>query len=113
MMLACECQQLLIRNIRNIHFIDASNPVMLPEQQTERKTTMSQLVHPLTQAPSLRFSSPLTSLKTAALRGYAAFTVWQQQRQLLRDLESMPIAMRKDLGWPAINTKQDAATTRR
>lgn len=73
---------------------------------------MSHIAHPLTQTSSIGFGSSLKSLQATVLRGYATFTVWQHHRKLLRDLESMPIAMRKDLGWPAIDTRQRPQNTR-
>lgn len=63
-----------------------------------------------TSGPSL--ASLLTLLQISFLSGYGTFIRWREQRTLLRELESMPFAMRKDLGWPAIDTKQQPLHTR-
>ncbi|MBB4956222.1 hypothetical protein H4S14_004318 [Agrobacterium vitis] len=62
---------------------------------------------------SPRHTHMLRPLQAAFLQGYSAFKVWRQQRQLLKSLEAMPEAMRKDLGWPAIQTEQAPCITRR
>lgn len=73
---------------------------------------MSHVVQPLNQTTGLWFESSLKSLQATVLRGYATFAQWREQRNQLRELEAMPQAMRKDLGWPAINTKHEMRNAR-
>jgi hypothetical protein len=65
-----------------------------------------------TTAPSPLIPTLLTSVQIAVSLQYATFKAWREQRQLLRALESMPLAMRKDLGWPARETEQTSCNTR-
>ncbi len=74
---------------------------------------MSDISYPFTHPFRLRLEASFVSLQTNLLRIHAAWKNWQQQRQVLRDLESMPPAMRKDLGWPAIDAQQERRNARR
>lgn len=73
---------------------------------------MSHVVHPLSRTESLWFESSLKVLQTSILSRYKAFAQWQQHRKMARELEAMPQAMRKDLGWPAINTSHEMRNAR-
>lgn len=59
------------------------------------------------QVPTL-----FTTLERILLRWKAKFNIWNEQRKLLLALESMPVAMRKDLGWPAIDAERLPAADR-
>lgn len=73
---------------------------------------MSHVVHPFSQPANLWFENALRSLQAKILGLLTAFQQWQQERKMLRELEAMPPAMRKDLGWPAINTQHEMRNAR-
>lgn len=72
---------------------------------------MTYIAQCATQTSRPQVPTLFTTWQHTLLNRYASFKIWNEQRKLLHALASMPVAMRKDLGWPAIDTERLPANT--